>query len=169
MSIDLDAEKKPRRLRNGPKVLTPEATEFVRLYISTGAGADSYRTAYNRPELETQEASNRAFRLLRQAPVKRLVKEAQRATTKKLVISLNERLGLLAEIAQDRKARNSDRIRAVEVYGKTAGDEAPQKIELTGADGGPMVTASVNLKSISVRKKVEGLVAAKLRDREAKQ
>ena len=127
----------PLRRKLGPKHL-----KFIDLIASGFSQADAYRRAFQpgtkRSALSIAvSASHIASNPLIRARLAELRGQSQRST----LLSLDQRLSILAGIARSTVTKQTDRIRSIEVYTKIAGDSAPERTELTGKDGAPLVPA----------------------------
>ena len=124
------------------KPLTPKHLKFVDLMAAGFSQADAYRKAFNAKKHRTAisiavSASHIAANPLIRARLAELRGQSQRST----LLSLDQRLSILAGIARSNVTKQGDRVRAIEVYTKIAGDSAPERTELTGKDGAPLVPA----------------------------
>lgn len=151
-------ESKGKRLRT----LTQREQRLCELIVAGYSHAEAYRLAYVHPKLEVYEASDRAWRAMQREHVKAKIAELREKSGAKTLLSLNDRLAILAEIAQRKTAKDTDKTRALDVYSKLAGDYAPQRVEVTGKDGAPVpVAASVLVGRLSVRAKLKALQEAR--------
>lgn len=149
--------------KKSPRVLTARAKEFASLVATGTSNAEAWRRVFNHPNAKNQRAAERGSRL---ATDPRVVEEIARLRAKsegKKLLSLNDRLAILAEIGQAKgktPAMYNAKTRALDVYSKLAGDQAPQRIELSGPGGAPIesnVVASVT--SLPIRGRIAALRA----------
>lgn len=163
MVMDPTASKSPAKR----KALTSRAMKFADLIAAGKTNSDAYKEAYHRPHLLPADAANRAAKVLLHPGVKARVEWLRHRSDAKVLLTLNDRLTLLAADAQApalTAAERNARARSIEVYTKIAGGFAPEthKVELTGADGGPVeVTAAVQMSSVPLRQRFEALRRAK--------
>ena len=133
------SEKRPIQ-RKKITARSKEADDWVTLFLQTGNAAESYKQAYGRPDLSADDAANRAYRLQKQPKIQaRLASLRRQMTTKSesgQLLTLNQRLAILAKIAKSKTTRPSDKTRALDVYARMAGDSAPTRMELSGPNGG---------------------------------
>lgn len=152
-------------------LLTPRARRLVELVAAGGQKADSYRQAYNRPELSTPRAGDAAWKILgRPAAKAYLVTMGEKCRTKAL-LSLNDRLAILAKDAQrpgSTPAHLNARARVIAVYSQISGDQAPERIEHTGANGAPIESIVVS-RPESQRERFERMKAARDAARKAEE
>ena len=149
------------------KPLTPKHLKFVDLMAAGFSQADAYRKAFNAKKHRTAisiavSASHIAANPLIRARLAELRGQSQRST----LLSLDQRLSILAGIARSNVTKQGDRVRAIEVYTRIAGDSAPERTELTGKNGAPLVPeptpASV---ALSLDERIALLQAAKAGNR----
>lgn len=168
------AETKPKKpgTQGRQRGNAQRVDEFIDIYLATNNGAEAYRQAYKRHDLAPVEAGNRAYRILRRPAVKKRMAALVKKSEAKSILSLNDQLAILARNAQAKGSGASminATTRAVEVYAKIAGTGAPERHEISGPGGAPLMVASVELRAAPIRKRIEALVAAKLRSAEAMQ
>ena len=152
------AETTNRRPRN--PVLTPRGAAFAEMVAGGMSQSDAYRRAYKKPRLEPQAAAHAGCKVAQREGVKARIAEIRGETKVRILLTLNERLEILAEIAQTKSASKNERTRAIEVYSKIAGDGGPERIELTGRAGGPVQTEDT-VRTLTLIEKVERLEAAR--------
>jgi hypothetical protein len=83
-------------------------------------------------------------------------------TERSVLLTVNDRLKIFASIALDDDAPQSARVAAGLAYGKTAGDEAPERHEVSGPGGGPIpvaaeVTRVALVRRLTARERIEDL------------
>lgn len=114
--------------------------EFARLVASGSANAVAYRAVYN-PKLANQTAAERGCRLAKHPAVAAEMARLREKSERKKLLTLNDRLEILADISRDPKARPHEKARAIEVYSKISGDQAPDRHEISGPNGAPIPVA----------------------------
>lgn len=138
--------------------LSTKAARFCDLVMEGHSQTSAYRIAYQHPKMSPEMAGERGWRVAQQVGVKHLLAELRKESKRKMLLSINDRLEILAEKAQSPTEKTSDRIRAIEAYSKISGDMAPDRHEIAGPNGGPVaVTALVG--QMTRREKLEQLKA----------
>lgn len=149
--------------KKGARSTTGRQEALIRHIIAGKSNAAAYRLAYN-PKLAQREATDRAWRTLKLPWVRDRLEQLKAEATRKPLLSLNDRLAILAEIAQDKKSKQVDRTRAIDVYSKISGDQAPERHEHSGPAGTPIaVAAAVTVHRVPVAQRIAALRAAKLK------
>lgn len=147
------------------KALTPRAAKFCELVVSGLSYSDAYKQAYAQPHLLPSDACNRAMKIMANPQVVARIEWHRKKSQAKTLLTLHDRLALLAEDAQVPAMTASERnarARSIEVYTKISGGFAPERHEITGAEGGPIaVTAAVQMSNVPLRQKFEALRRAK--------
>ena len=92
---------------------------------------DAYKIAYKKGRQIPSTARTGAKRVHSNEAVKWRIREIQGKSKAKALLTLNDRLEILAGIAQNPTALNGDRVRAIATYNDTAGDHAPERQEIT--------------------------------------
>jgi phage terminase small subunit len=110
-----------------PRLSNQRRERFAQLVASGESGAAAYRAAYG---AEGASAEAGASRLLSNSRVLERVAELQRESATATTLDMQRRREIMAEIANDRKARAADRIAAVLADAKLAG-ELVEKSEVT--------------------------------------
>lgn len=146
--------------------MTSRMEAFALLVASGESQTAAYRKAYLKPTLLQHEAASRASRLAADSRIRARIDQLRGKVAAKALLTLNDRLNILSEIAQDKSAARSDRTRAIDVYNKMAPDGTPLRQEITGKDGAPLAVAatvagSINVTGLSVREKAQRLRDAK--------
>jgi phage terminase small subunit len=108
-------------------LLNQRRERFAQLAASGETGAAAYRAAYG---AEGPSAEVGASRLLSDVKVLERVADLQRQSATATTLDMQRRREIMAEIANDRKARAADRIAAVLADAKLAG-ELDDKAEVT--------------------------------------
>lgn len=110
----------------------PQKRRFAELVAGGRSQADAYREAYGRPNVSARDAAERGSRCAADPRVKEFLASVRAASAAGALLTINERLKLLADNARipgrSAAARNAQ-ARAIEVYNKTAGDQAPERQE----------------------------------------
>ena len=103
-----------------PLLDNPRHERFAQHVAEAGNGAAAYRMTYGTHGASAEVGGSR---LLRNAKVKRRVRELQSETAKAAVMTLEEQRLLLASVARGEQAgaKISDRLRAIEIDAKLAG------------------------------------------------
>lgn len=137
------ADRKPTE-RNS--VLTSRGAAFAALVATGKSQTEAFKIAYNRPKLASKEARNRGYRAAQQPAVAARIKELTAKSEVKTLLSLNDRLAILAKHAQHTPKTSSDRqvsVRAIDVYSRIAeGETLNVKAEISGPEGGPVPIAA---------------------------
>lgn len=138
--------------------LTPKQRAFVDAVAAGCSQAEAYRRVFHPAKHRPiQDIANSAYRIALNPAVKARLAELLGKSDVKTLLTINQRLGILAGIAQGRAAKAADRIRSIEVYSKIAGDQAPDRIEVTNAAG---QTFNVGVRQLTRREKVAAALAA---------
>lgn len=141
--------------------LTPRQIEFIKLLMSGAAQGTAYKKAYKRPKILDEDAWERGYRIANGAAVKAELDRLRGLTAAKTILSLNDRLEILARDAQTGGSTPSEknaRARSIEVYSKISGDQAPERHEVSGPGGAPMAVAAttqiVNVAKVPIRERM---------------
>lgn len=123
------ADKQPIPARG----LTPRQSRFVELAVSGLSNADAYRRVYRKlaGRLSSRDAANGAYRVTKAPAVRTRIAEIQNRSKRAELLSVNERLSLLARIVSSPYSKPMDRIRAIVVYTRIAGDGGQERKEVT--------------------------------------
>lgn len=130
---------KPAARNGAASPLTPRQRRFADLVVEGRPASAAYKLAGYRPK-SSDVAAVCASQLLRRPMVAALVESGRAELAKKSRLTREERLRLLAEIAEDAATAPRDRIAAVRTINEMTGDNAPQRLEL---DGGPNLLATL--------------------------
>lgn len=115
------AGKTPIPPRNG--ILSGRQELMAREIAAGRSNVAAYRIAYNKPKSSPKTAGNAAFRILQNQPaIADRVKELQGRLEIKTLLTVGDRLAIAARIAQEAAAPRRDKLMAVEVYNRLAGD-----------------------------------------------
>jgi hypothetical protein len=146
--------------RKPVRKLTSKALRFCDLVASGHSQAGAFRIAYKHPKMSADDAAERGWRITQQPGVKERIDELRKQSAAKTLLTLNDRLEILAEIAQSKTSKPSDKARAIEVYSRISGDQAPDRHEHTGPNGEPIAVAGTLLVGrLSRREKLEAIKA----------
>lgn len=142
---------------------TSRQLAFAKLVVEGKRQVDAYLAIYGTCNPKT--AREKACRLAKNPKVVAEMNRLRDRSEVKTLLTLNDRLGILARDAQlpgRTPAMVNARARVIATYSKIAGDEAPQRIELTGKDGAPVpVAAHVLVGRMPIRARIEALKAAR--------
>ncbi len=153
----MSSNKKARATANGRQL------QFAALAASGTPNSVAYRAVYN-PGLTAKTAAERGCRLAKHPAVMAEVARLREKQDRKKLLSLNDRLNILADISQDPKSKPHEKARAIEVYSRISGDQAPERHEVSAPGGGPVavaVTAAVSVTHLSVRERIAKLKGAR--------
>ncbi|HZZ57934.1 MAG TPA: hypothetical protein VFE31_08890 [Opitutaceae bacterium] len=133
------------RKKTDPQGLTSRQERFSQLVASGKSHSEAYREAYGRPDVSVADAGERGHRVAKHPLVRERIASLRARSERKALLTLNERLAYLAAIIQNPNSTASEVARAVEVYSKLAGDAAPARMEVTGANGAPIAVQTARL------------------------
>lgn len=139
--------------------MTARQLRFAQIIASGETNAHAYRTVY-KPNANDKTAAQCGCRMAKHPSVVAEIARMRGKSEAKKLLTLNDRLGILANIAQARTASKTERIRAIEVYSKISGDQAPERHEVSGPGGTP-IQEEVTHRKLTVREKIERLEAAR--------
>lgn len=127
-----------------PRPANARQSAFAKLRVEGLTHAEAYRAIYN-PSARQKSASEAGCRLEAMPAVKAEMNRLREKSARKTLLSLNDRLSILADIAQSDgstpAARNA-KARAIEVYSRISGDQAPDRHEHTGPGGAAIPVAA---------------------------
>lgn len=155
----------PRKTTHPRGALTNRQRRFVELVISGSTNGEAYRRAYKKPKILNEDAKEHGYRVANRPAVKSELDRLRGLSDRKKLLTLNDRLEILADIAQDTAALRNDRTRAIDVYSKIAGDNAPQRIDVSvaGKDGSPIqIATTAAVMRVGVRERMAAMRAARL-------
>lgn len=124
--------------------LSPKQELLARLIAGGESHANAYRRAYGKHNLRPQMAANGVYKVLAANPaILARVDELKAKAEATVILSLNDRLGLLSRAARLPVTTASERsalARVVKTYNETAGDHAPDRQEVTvkGDENAPL-------------------------------
>ena len=153
------AEKPPAASNDG---MTAKQIAFADLVVGGTNMAQAYRKAYAKPAAyKDTEASNQGYRIARIPRVATYIAALRARSQGHALLSLNDRLALLAGDARHPARSAADRnarARTLEVYSKIAGDQPPERHEISGPQGAPIQQQQVT--GVPVRQRLAALTAA---------
>jgi hypothetical protein len=156
--------------RNPPATakLNPRQEVFCRLVVGGKSQAEAWKEAYGHPEAKARGAIEAGSRLANDPRIAARMKEMTAAAAGKTILTVNDRLAILARDAQlpgNTAPMVNARARVVEVYTKLAGGAQPERSEVTvkGDPDAPVVVA-VTVNKAPVRDRIAALRAAKERN-----
>lgn len=127
--------------RNGviPGTLNPRQAEFARQIVLGKTQAEAYTIAYLPPEGSKKETlESLGHRVYRRSAVAKEVARLRAQLDRRVLVSLNDRLKILAGEFLDPEADPDIKIRGIVAYSRISGDQAPDRQEVTGKDGAPL-------------------------------
>ena len=134
----LTGKKVATKPQRGP---TARQCQFAQ-FVATGTNqAEAYRKVFN-PNLKNQIAAMRGSRMAALPWVNREIHRIRAKSEARKLLTLNERLAILAEGAQDPDATWGERAACIREYGRQSGDMAPERKEISGPAGGPIQVQS---------------------------
>jgi len=105
---------------------------WCRMVLSGKSQSEAYRIAYNHPNAASAKSANQGNKIAKRPHIIAFLEQGKRNENIKAYLTRSDRLRILAEIAQNAKCSPRDRIRAIEAYGKLAGDCAPTRDDRSG-------------------------------------
>jgi hypothetical protein len=140
--------------------LTPRQSRFVELALSGLSNAEAYRRAYQKlaGRIKNRDAANGAYRVAKAPAVRTRIAEIQNRSKRAELLSVNERLSLLARIVRSPYSKPMDRIRAIVVYTRIAGDGGPDRKEVS-VKNAPGEAVQGVIRGLTKREKVADMLA----------
>lgn len=129
---------------NNPPRANPRQSAFARLIVEGQTQAAAYRAIY-KPGCNQKSAIEAGSKLAKMPGVAAEIARIRRKTEVKTLLSLNDRLAILARDAQlpgVTPAHVNARARSIKVYSDISGDRAPEQHEHTGPNGTPIPVAA---------------------------
>ena len=111
--------------RLATKKLTNRQAFFVRLVADGKSHTEAYRVAYCKPNLKAPAAAHGAYRIANQPNVRARI-DAIHVDLPGPLMTLQQRLEFIVGIILSSHSTRYERLRAVELYTKIAGDGAPE-------------------------------------------
>lgn len=120
---------------------------FARLVVAGKTQGEAYRSAYGKAGISAKTIREGASRIANRPAVMARIAQLREKSEAPALLSLNARLHKLAAAAEFKPKSAADRnalARVIEVYNKTAGDHAPERVETTvrGDPAAPVVVSS---------------------------
>lgn len=119
-------------------MLTPKQEQFAQNVASGKTQADAYRAAFNASKMKAETIQQSASRLMADRKVSARVKELREQVANRHLWTREDSVRVLREVAGSEKG--SERVQAIKELNAMHGFNAPQKVELTGSEGGPIQT-----------------------------
>ena len=121
------------------ETLTEKQQAFARLIVEGKTQTDAYLGAYDpKPGIKKTSLDQLAHRVIVRPLVKAEIAALRLRASRHCLLSLNDRLKILAERIQNPKAKDSDVASLTSVYSRISGDQAPDRQELSAPGGGPI-------------------------------
>ncbi len=143
------------------KPTTARQDVFARLIVSGKTQSEAWKEAYGHPKAKEKTAMESGCRIAAMPAVAARIQELRAMSGHKAVLSLNDRLAIMAEGAQTKTATWGERARCVEVYNKTAGDYRPGPPEEVIHKGDAANPVSVTVRTATKAEKIAALTAAR--------
>jgi hypothetical protein len=149
--------------------VTERRYRFAELILQGKDQGAAYRTAYEKPTCPPKDSYERGSKLANCKEILGYLNQKRQRRIKGTLLSLDDRLKILAEIATDEKAKQADKVAALKEYARQAGDlpMQVQEVRVTGADGGPVQTEVTGANGgpiqveLTVQQKIAQFVAAR--------
>lgn len=117
--------------------LSPRQLNFALGILNGMPAVEAYEKAgYKVKNYDTR--ANIASRLRGNAKVVAFIESVQKSSTRKKMLTRDEAIEILTEFADDSENTKGIRMKAVSQLTRLQGWEAPQRTEITGAEGGPI-------------------------------
>ena len=143
-----------------PRKCNPREDSWCRAVVNGASQTAAYRAVWQIPTQTDQIIAQRACLVAKRPHVVARLAQLRAEASKIVYVSVGERLSELGKIIKNRKAKDADRIRANEAYTRTAGDAAPDRIQLSTPEGQPLeIAGTVTTVSMTLRQKVLALKA----------
>lgn len=119
--------------------LTPKQEKFCMAYVETGNASEAYRQAYPRAKSwKPETVHSKASHLLNNGRVLARVKELKDELARRNLWTREQSVQALIEVIRN-PDKQTDVIAAVKELNAMHGYNAPDKLEISGAGGGPVV------------------------------
>ena len=119
--------------------LTPRQEAFARAYVETGNASEAYRRAYPRAKhWKPETVHSRASHLLRNSKVLTRVEELKAELARRSLWTREQSVQALIRVIEN-PDKASDIVAAVKELNAMHGFNAPDKVEVTGTGGGPVI------------------------------
>jgi len=119
-------------------MLTAKQEKFAQCIADGMTQADAYRAAFDAGGMKAETIIQAASRLMANSNVCARVAELRKKLENRHLWTREDSVRVLREVADSGKG--SDRVQAIKELNAMHGFNAPQKVELTGAEGGPIQT-----------------------------
>lgn len=123
--------------------LTSRERRFCRLVAAGESKAQAVRIAYNRKRGSAATVAVDGNRISKRPKVIAEIQRLRGEAEKDCLMTLHRRLEILGSIAENKLAKHTDRIRAVDVYSRISGDQAPERVDVSTPPGQPMEVREV--------------------------
>ncbi|KAH0533613.1 hypothetical protein FGG08_007634, partial [Glutinoglossum americanum] len=118
---------------NMPALKNIRQEKFCQFYVKSGHITEAYRQA----GFESKTPDGNASRLISSDRIQRRIREIQAKNDRKMALSRDEALNILAEIARgprDEFIKASDQERAIEIAARMCGWNEPDEVRLSAAN-----------------------------------
>jgi Terminase small subunit len=116
-----------------PELKNIRHEKFCKAYVATGNASEAYRRA----GFNSKTPDGNAGRLISSDSIQRRISEIQAKNDRKMALSRDEALNILAEIARgprDEFIKASDQERAIEIASRMCGWNEPDEVRLSAAN-----------------------------------
>lgn len=113
------------------RALTPKERVFADAILDGKGPSEAYRIAYD-TKASGKVVSVNGAKVQKRPHVSKYIAEERLRARNRRFLTREKKRGILAEIAEKKTAKNSDKIKAIEVDNRMTGDDAPQKVEVFG-------------------------------------
>lgn len=103
-------------------MLTPKQEKFVQNIIEGMTQADAYRNSYNTTRMTDKTIHEEASKLMANPKITARVKELRDKISQENIMSVQERLETLTNIARDKKQNAVSKIKAIDTMNKMTGE-----------------------------------------------
>lgn len=150
-----------------PRPLNSRMDKFAMILAGGETQANAWRLAYNKPNAKDVTAAQKGSRLAADPRIQARVASLKEKTIGGELLTVNDRLHKLSAAMNFTPKTPADRqalARLTDSYTKLAGGAQPDRLEVTGANGGPVsavVQAAVTVQRAPVRARIAALRAAR--------
>jgi hypothetical protein len=169
--VDLQGKPLPPKKAKATKLrwggeLTISQQRFCQMVAGGARNWEAYRAAFNRPTMPKKTATRYGSLILAKPAAQAKVQQYMKQSDAPVLMTINDRLGLLSGFANDPLVKSGDRIRAIAVYTEIAGGNAPHQSEVlvatVAAQGGAQPVAGVQpSQRRSMAERIAGIRAAR--------
>lgn len=153
----------PSETKSSPPLrLNPRQIKFCQLIAAGASHSTAYRSAYKKPRIKARAAADSAKEVLIGRGVREYIDALRAKAEGKTILSLNDRLALLAKSAQRPVKSAADvnaQARVIEVYSRISGDQAPERQDIT-VKGDATAPLQMVSRPATKAEKVAALIAA---------